>query len=404
MNNATYYVLFLMNSLYFMVVSTFVPFLPAYYRSLGFSMLQVGVLASVGSLSAILIQPLWSNLSDRIGNRRVVLRILLVGSLFMILLFILPRTFWGLLVVVTLFQSFFTAVMPVQDAISLTFCNQHGKSYAFVRSGGTIGFTLLVVFTGRLAGETIAGMSRLFIMGAGGFLLMLALTRFMPQDGDGAASRRLASIGTLLQNRRLMLFLLFVFAYQMGHVFLLGFGPIHIRNLGMSNSHIGYAMAIAAISELPVLMFIDKVLKRHSPARIMLFSSFVLAVRLMMTAAATDFTGIALSYSLHGLCFMTAFYCGIQFINREVPAELKASGVGLLSLIQVGFASIVSAVGGGWLSDRLTIPVVFRLDSVLILALAASGTLIYLFRSRIPFLSVAHSTSHIATHSVGHEP
>ena len=391
-SDGAYSVLFLMNSLYYMVVSTFMPYMTAYYRSLGFSMMQVGVLASVGSICAILVQPLWSNLSDRIGNRRIVLRILLAGSFFTVLLYLLPRTFWGLLVVVTLFQAFFTAVMPVHDAISLTYCNQRGKSYAFVRSGGTIGYTILVFFTGRLAGETTVGMSSLFIMAAGGFLLMLILTRFMPQDGNGVANRRLASVGTLLRNRRLVLFLLYAFAYQLGFVFIYSFGPINIRNLGMSNQHIGYSMAIAAVSELPVLLFIDKVLKRHSPARIMLLSGFVLAIRLMLTAVATDFADIALAYSLHGLCYMTSFYCGIQFINREVPAELKASGVGLLSLIQVGFASIFSSIGGGWLSDRLTIPTVFRLDAVFIFTLAATGTAVYLLRNRIPFLRAGKGT------------
>jgi hypothetical protein len=54
-SDRAYAVLFLMNSLYYMVVSTYMPYMTAYYRSLGFSMLQVGVLASVGSFCAILI-------------------------------------------------------------------------------------------------------------------------------------------------------------------------------------------------------------------------------------------------------------------------------------------------------------------------------------------------------------
>ncbi len=128
--DAPYFVLFMMNALYFMVASTFTPYLAAYYRALDFSMLEVGVLAAVGSVSSILIQPFWSHLSDRLGNRLKVLRIVLLGSTASILLFMLPRSFVGLFLVVVVFQAFFTAVMPVQDAISLTYCNQRRKSYA----------------------------------------------------------------------------------------------------------------------------------------------------------------------------------------------------------------------------------------------------------------------------------
>jgi MFS family permease len=85
----------MMNALYFMVASTFTPYLAAYYRALDFSMLEVGVLAAVGSVSSILIQPFWSHLSDRLGNRLKVLRIVLLGSTASILLFMLPRSLSG---------------------------------------------------------------------------------------------------------------------------------------------------------------------------------------------------------------------------------------------------------------------------------------------------------------------
>ncbi len=381
-----YFVLFLMNSLFFMVTSMFGPYLSAYYRALNFSMVQIGVLAAVGSVSTILIQPFWSNLSDRLGNRLLVLRIVLFGSMATILLFTLPGSFIGLFAVVVAFQVFFTSIMPVQDAISLTYCNQKKKSYAGVRIGGTIGYAILVVFAGRLAGDSTAGMRRSFLIAAGGFLIMLLLTRFMPRDDMGVAKSRITSIGALLKNRRLVLFFLYAFVFQFGISFIFSFVSVHIRNLGLSNAYIGYAMFISATSEIPVLFFIDRVLKKRSPTQLLLFSGFALVLRLVLTSQATDFAGIALAQACHGLCFMTAFYCKMQFINREVPAELKASGLGLLSLIQAGFASILSSVGGGWLADRLSIPTVMRLDAVFVLLMTASATVVYLFRKKIPFL------------------
>ncbi len=387
----SYMILFLSYFLYFMVASVFTPYFSAYYQNLGFSMVQIGTLTAIGSVCAVLVQPLWSSLADRLGNRLLVLRIVVAGSLATILLLVLPRSFFPLFLTVTLFQSFFTAIIPVQDAISLTYCNQRRKSYAGVRIGGPIGYALLVVFTGKLAGSTVEDMHRTFLVGAAGFLVLLILTRFMPRNDSGVVNRSLGSIGTLLRNRRLVLFLMYMFAYQLGLTFLFSFIALYIRGLGLSNSYIGYSMCIAASTEIPVLLVIDRVLKRVSPARLLLFSGLVLAVRLVLTAQADSFAGIALAQLFHGMCFMTAFYSGMQFINREVPAELKASGVGLLTLIQAGFAAILSSIGGGFLADLFSIRTVLRLDAGFMLLLTLAGTAAYLLRHRIPGLDPSRS-------------
>ena len=343
----TYRRLFYMNALFFMVVSVFLPYLPAYYQSLGFSMVQIGVLASLRSVSAILIQPFWSYVSDRTGNRLRVLRIVLAGSLVAIILFSLPRTFAGFFLVVLLFNAMFTSVMPIQNAVSLNYCNESRKSYAGIRIGGTVGYALLVIFAGRLIESGDSSMTRSFLLAAGGFLIMLLVTVALPKGGDRIAKQQLSSVRTLLANRRLVVFLAYMFFLQMGMSFLLSFLSVHIRNLGLGTTHIGIAMCLSAASEIPVLLLIDSALRRASPARLILTATFFLAVRLVLTASATGFLGIAFAQLFHGLGFMTAFYSGLQFVNREVPDELKASGVGLLTLVQAGFASILSSVAGG---------------------------------------------------------
>ncbi|MBP7402880.1 MAG: MFS transporter, partial [Clostridia bacterium] len=381
-----YTILYLTYFLYFSVVSVFGPYLTPYYRSLGFSMLQIGILAATGSIAAILIQPFWSHLADRLGYRLRVLRIVVAGTAAGILLLALPRTFAGMLVLVAVFQAFFTAIIPVQDAVSLTYCNHVGRSYAGVRIGGPIGYAIVVLFTGRLAGETPQDMRRMFIVAAAGFALLYLLSFAMPRDGSGVAQRKIASVGTLLRNRRLTLFLAYMFAYQFALTLLFNFIALHIRDIGLTNRHVGYAMCIAAATEIPVLLLIDRVLRRRSPAMVLLAAGFVLTARLLLTARADSFADMALAQGLHGLCFMTAFYSGMQFVNREVPEELKASGVGLLTLVTAGFASILSSVTGGWLADRLSLQTLFRLDAGFVLTLSLAGTAVYLFRSRIPLL------------------
>ncbi len=258
-----------------------------------------------------------------------------------------------------------------------------------------------MIFAGKIVGNDADTMRRMFLMASAGFFVMLLMTRSMPRDDTGVASRRIASIGVLLRNRRFALFLLWAFAFQVGISFIFSFLPVHIRNLGLSTTYIGYAMCISAVSELPVLLIIDRVLKKRSPAQLLLFAGVALVVRLVLTSVATDFTGIALAQVCHGASFMTAFYCNMQLVNREVPSELKASGLGLLALVQAGMASILSSVGGGWLSDHLSIPSVMRLDAIFVSVLVSTATLVYLFRHRIPFLRQPEAVPAVSSDTPG---
>ncbi len=119
-----------------------------------------------------------------------------------------------------------------------------------------------MIFAGKIVGNDADTMRRMFLMASAGFFVMLLMTRSMPRDDTGVASRRIASIACCSATAVCAL-LLWAFAFQVGISFIFSFLSIHIRNLGLSTTYIGYAMCISAVSELPVLLIIDRVLKKR---------------------------------------------------------------------------------------------------------------------------------------------
>ena len=85
--------LYVVNGMYWVTAAAFLPFIGAYYTSIGMSEGQVGVLAAVFPLPALAIQPIWAYLSDRTGKRKRMLLILCVGSGVSVLLFLWADTF-----------------------------------------------------------------------------------------------------------------------------------------------------------------------------------------------------------------------------------------------------------------------------------------------------------------------
>ena len=62
--------LYVVNGMYWVTAAAFLPFIGAYYTSIGMTDGQVGILAAVFPMAALVIQPFWAYLSDRTGKRK----------------------------------------------------------------------------------------------------------------------------------------------------------------------------------------------------------------------------------------------------------------------------------------------------------------------------------------------
>ncbi len=65
---------------YFLAVGCFLPYITLYYRQLGLTGSQIGLLTALPPLAIALLAPLWGVLTDKRGIHRLVLRSALVLS------------------------------------------------------------------------------------------------------------------------------------------------------------------------------------------------------------------------------------------------------------------------------------------------------------------------------------
>ena len=74
---------------YYMTNAIYQGYITVYFRDVGMTTRQIGVLQGVVPIVALLAQPLWGRVGDRARSRNAVLRLLAVCSLAWILLFML---------------------------------------------------------------------------------------------------------------------------------------------------------------------------------------------------------------------------------------------------------------------------------------------------------------------------
>ncbi len=336
-------------------------YFPIYLFEEGYSSAQIGILLSFGPLVAMFGQPLWGYLGDRDRMKNRVLRILIIGSGFAMLLIPLSNHFYYVLVMIGLFSFFQTSIFPLTDAITLEELDRRRTwSFGVIRMGGTIGFAAMAVGFGILAGHQVNSLFGVYacIM----VFALLMMWRF-PSVSNRVTSGIQTSVWTLLRHKKLMLYLSYGFIIHMLLGFNYAFFPIYFNNLGGDNAWLGWAMLIAALSEIPFLLYARSILQRISIPVILIIAGLASSVRWFLTAGITDPYLLLPVQVLHGSIFIVLSVSMATFINREIPSEWKASGQALHGMFSMGAARILGGLLGGIASGSFGIQQVYVFNS-----------------------------------------
>lgn len=347
--------------LFYMVVymgnAVYGTYIPVYFQSVGATPAQIGTLLSLGPLVAVLAQPLWGAVGDRARTKNSVLAILLAGSGLTILFFPLSDMFYYLLAMVCLFTFFQTSTFAISDAITLEELDKQKRwSFGPIRLGGTIGFAIMSISFGYLAKYDIG---YLFPVYASVMLIsLLLLTRFPKVSGYQSSGNKM-QVWVLFKNRKLMMYMGINLVLQITLGYYYSFFPIYFREMGADNVLIGWSMVISSLSEIPFLLFADRIMKRVRLTHILLISGIATALRWFAFSFVVNPYWVLPAQLLHGLIFIVLTVTMAMYINREVPKELKASGQTLNGLLSLGIARIIGSFFGGFASEAFGMRNVF---------------------------------------------
>jgi DHA1 family multidrug resistance protein-like MFS transporter len=172
-----------------------VPIFPFYIEELGGSGGELGMLVALSALTELLFGPLWGNLSDRIGRRRV-LMVGVFGYGVSLLLMGLASRLWMLFAARALSGLLTAATMPSAMAYI-------GDATAEEERGGGIGWLGSAAGLGMILGPGVGGwlgqgsLSRPFFVGAGLAWVALLLVAFLLPETLSAAERSQRQVGGL---------------------------------------------------------------------------------------------------------------------------------------------------------------------------------------------------------------
>jgi len=352
------YGVYLLYFCFYMSNAVYVPFVPVYFESIGFSNTQIGILLSLGPIVALLAQPVWGTVSDRARTKNGALLLMLAGCAVSMAVFPLSAGFVFVMVMICLFMFFQTPVFAVGDAITLEILDRRGGgNFSHVRMAGTIGFAVMAVAFGWVARE--GRVDWMFPVNTAVYLACMLLVARIPRVAGHQYGGRKMHMGMLFRYRRLMLYLALCFVLHVTLGYYYAFFPLYFQELGADSAWIGWSMLISALSEVPFLLWAARVYNRVPIPWILLGAGAVTAVRWMLYSIVENPLWVFPIQAMHGLILVVLTVTMAIFINREVPPELKASGQTLHALLCLGIARVIGSFLGGVAGDAYGLKKVF---------------------------------------------
>jgi PPP family 3-phenylpropionic acid transporter len=362
---------FAIGAFYFCFFATqgiYVPFMPAYLKSLSLSTTEVGTLLAVTPLVTLFGPSFWGHLVDRFRSAGAVLSTIALGALICFTPMLVVERFAALAAALTAYAFFATSVAPVIDSIALQRVALVGGNYARMRMIGSIGFALSSASFGLLVGRVDSSAVKVPLLFIAAYFLWSLVLR--PRNAAITVRDPFAGLGLLADRdlvRVLLACCLHWIAFAPFHVTL----AIHIDELGLPPSVVGLSTGIGVLTEIAV-MFAAPWFGARFPARRLLALAFAASiVRWSAMAWVSGAIAIELLSILHGLTFAAFWLGAVGYVVARVPPSHRGSGLALLTTSIAGVGGLVGFLSAGAAYEALGGHRLFGLAAVVeVLAMA----------------------------------
>jgi PPP family 3-phenylpropionic acid transporter len=333
---------------FYFSMASYLPFINVYFRTLGLSGWQIGILSALLPTMSFLIVPPLAILADRRRRRVQLLTGTVVGCAASLIVLMLPNTFLALLPLMALFSLFYSPIVPLADTSIVGMAARHGQNYGDMRLWGSLGFAISAAVFGAI--WAFAGYRAMFAAAAGLSFVVAYFARSL-DEADHIEPRQRTPLRTIGQDRLLVAVLIttFLAASSIGMEFT--FVGIYMSNLGGSGLLVGLLFAVAAIFELPSMRYSGRIAAHLGAAETLVLAYGLLVVTYLGYAAAPNPYVLLACSVVRGLGY-GLFYVGtIRFLNERAPVEWSATVQGISNATAYGLGQLITRPLGGRIYD-----------------------------------------------------
>ncbi len=333
----------------FVTYGAFLPFFPTWLEARGVRGVEMSALMALGPALGIVGHPGFGALSDWLGLRGGLLRLVTAGGLISMVLIAAPSALgrapgmgllFGAMLLFSMSRAPAVAMTDVM-AVEATKAEHNGgkaKSYGSLRLWGSLGFLVAAVLAGRVLDVRDPVSLPAFLAASSGVTFLLSFTL------DAAAPSRAkhlgASLGRVLADRAFLRLLAAGFLGFAAHVSYDICFSLHLKSLGVGSSGVGAAWAIGVVAEVRMMAISGRLLARFPGSWLLVAAFLGGALRWLLIAFVPNVTALLALQPLHALSFALFWVTSLDLVKRLAPKEVLATAQGVFNA-SVGAGAVV---------------------------------------------------------------
>lgn len=358
--NAFYFILFLS----FGIIG---PYRALYFTQKGFSGTQIGILIGVVPILSILLQPVWSALSDVFHTRRLLLVIGCLGVSAAMVGVGLAASFISNFFFFMLFSIFMTPIGPIGTAFVLDYLDEIEKpdTLSLIRVWGTIGFGTSSLLLGTLLMDKYLNT---FPWILAGIYLLLALVSLVLPESKTMTLQPNINLKELLQlskNKEFVVFLVGMIFIGATMIIASSYQAIFLLSMNASTLLIGIAIALPAFLEIPMMLVAPRLLRNVHIRRLIIVGAILLPVRWILFYLIQNPGWMIPVQILNGVTTISVEIAGVSYIDKIISPKWRATGQGLYTAATFGIGPGIGNFIAGNVIERYNIRAIWGLNLIL---------------------------------------
>jgi len=348
----------LVQAMYFAAFAAFCGFQTVFLLDRGFTGGEAGMLASVRCMAGIIAQPIlggWLDRHPQVSLKKV-LTVMLSVSIVLNVLFYFTRPSLLMTAVITLaLGALDLNLYPLVDSLGLQFINAGvALNYSFSRGAGSLAYAVSCVLMGLV--PAVMGVQSVILFHA--LLLagvILSVNLFPAPPAAPAADEKASAAHTipeiLLENPSFTLMLLAVFFTVGATLPIAGFLINVLEPLGGSERHLGFALFLMALFEVPSAYLYPKLQKRFGSQTVMLMAVVGMTVKPLLFLLCSSLPALLAVQVIQMVGYGLFTPAAVYYANENVSPADRVQGQAIMMTASNGLGGMAGNLLAGYAVD-----------------------------------------------------
>ena len=313
---------------------------------------EISLISSAASLFAILFQPVTGYLADKFQSPKKVGVVCLFLAIITGIAFGYSKSFILLFLMNGLTQGFLNGTMGLSDSLAA----RSTYSFGSIRVWGSV----LYAIAAQLAGIVYDNISPLFnyyIFAIGvaitivGFSGMKDIAPEETGNNDKVTIKEV--IRNLIKNKKYLLFLAILCVSRGVEYAQFTYLPLFIKELGGSTTLVGTTLLLSTLSEIPMVFFSDRVIRKFGYRSLMIFSCIMTIIRFVWYSTLPTPQMIMVVFFWQGLTSIIMILVAVKIIPDIVDKRYVNTAYGISLMLSKGLFSLIYVIVIGAILDGL---------------------------------------------------